>query len=111
MKIKHTPGPWTSAIYRVTESMHERMWVGTLHHAVCADSDPKNPKGLLIAICGDEPGLDSQSAADVRLISQAPEMLSALRAAYVRIAAFERQPGDDWLLKSLDALIAKAGGK
>lgn len=85
-QIKHTSGPWTPAVFKVTATMLERMKVGSLHHAVCTNADRSAPQEFLIALCGDELGLDSQSAADARLIAAAPDMLEAIEQ-YLKIAA------------------------
>lgn len=82
---KHTPGPWSPAFYTVTPEMLERFTVGSVHHAVAVNDRPQEPNGLLVALCGDEDGLDSQSAADARLIAAAPEMLEALQGVLDQI--------------------------
>lgn len=78
MKTTHTPGPWSAGVYVVTESMLERIKLGSLQHAVCTDHDAHKPTELLVALCGDEPGDDSASAADARLMAQAPALASLI---------------------------------
>lgn len=78
--MKHTKGPWTVALYEVTPTMLERMKAGSFHHAVCTDENPLDPRGMLVALCGDEPGCNTQSAKDAHLISAAPDILEALES-------------------------------
>ena len=74
MKLKHTRGPWTPAIYKTTDSMLERL--KTPQWSVALNDNPKESEGLLIALCGD--GDDKQSMADAHLIAAAPEMVELL---------------------------------
>lgn len=78
---KHTKGPWTVAAFKMTETMRERCAVGTVHWAVAQDTDPTKAEGLLVALCGDDPG-ESTSKADALLMAASPELADAL-AAYV----------------------------
>lgn len=122
-KTVHTPGPWAAAVYKVTPTMLERMTVGSLHHAVCTNHDAQSPNEVLLALCGDESGLDSQSAADARLIAASPEMLDQLKEvrkflmSYMDgdLISYDRAKQDDtWphlLLRDIERLIAKAEGR
>ena len=78
MRKNFSTGPWTTAVYRVTPEMVKMMDVESLHHAVCQNVNPENPRGTLIALCGEYDGFDSETAANVRLISLAPQMLEVL---------------------------------
>lgn len=84
---KHTPGSWTPAVYKVTSTMVKRMKIGSIHHAVCTNHKDADPTELLVAICGDERGLDSQSAADALLIASSPDLLAFAHAIEARTTA------------------------
>lgn len=123
-KTRHTPGPWTAAIYRVTPTMIDRLKVGSVHHAVCTNYDENEPTELLVALCGDEPGLNSQSAADARLIAAAPELEwvvfslvtlvnDSMRAGGSAAAAFKRIPVENLnkLFNDATKALAKSEGR
>ena len=78
--MSYTKGKWTVGIYETTPTMLERM--KNKQVAVCSDADPSDPKGLLIALCGDinleEPLNTQASFADARLIAAAPDMIGVL---------------------------------
>lgn len=107
--MKHTPGPWTPAIYKTTDSMFERL--KTSQWSVALNNNPKEPQGLLIALCGD--GDDKQSMADAHLIAAAPEMLEALKdivEQYEQISAFVGVDLHDSISFFANKAITKAEG-
>lgn len=101
MTTKHTPGPWTAAVYEPTPTMLERLkfkqW------AVCADDDKTDAKGLLIAMCGEinpgEPKNTEQSFADARLIATAPELLQLAKRFQQYFETYSMQDMEPDVLK------------
>jgi hypothetical protein len=100
MKTKHTPGPWRS----VVASAHE--------------FNPDTLRRDIIGKCefGDAYVAGDISEIDARLISAAPDLLSALQQAYNAIA-WDIPGGnlsdeeEEALLDTIRAAIAKAEGR
>ena len=99
MDSKHTPGPWK---YHLN--------VGPTK-ALIFEADGSTIVELANRTC------DSRFEANVRLIAAAPDLLAALKLAYLRLD--QVQPGHgtrandlrDYLLPPLRAAIAKAEGR
>lgn len=76
--MKHTPGKWNVTRTRATEDTH--------HHEVLA-RDTEYHREVVICECfpiNDDGQIDSESAANARLIAAAPELLEALKIALHR---------------------------
>ncbi len=91
--------------------MRERLALGSLHWAVAQGDED----GMVIALCGDEPGKDSVSAADAHLMAAAPALLAALKAALPYLAnhiamTLDEGPGDRIAYDKAEAAIALAEG-
>jgi len=82
----HTPGPWTVGYWRGQLIGDEnRVPIAGSHVAVVQDTNPADPSGLLVALCG-LPNNPS-TMPDAYVLAAGPDMLAALRG----VADYARQ--------------------
>lgn len=96
--VKHTPGPWFAKWSRYREGVFF-VQAGMPSNRILARFD------------GDGDGPDAQSIADARLIAAAPDMLEALKAAFVFTEEVKMNDRQLEAFKLMEAAIAKAEGR
>lgn len=106
-ETKGTPGPWKQRATHVYSAAGN----------VCSASDPRASTVVGYSPPTLERCDDPEIAANLNLITAAPDIFEALKRAKVALAAYRRNDprplfeGEDWpLMKRIEAALAKAEG-